>query len=250
MGRRVWWPRVDNAFAITGPFWIRHLGIPLAAAIVILFAAEHSSFDLWLADGWYRLEGGHWAWRSHWLTSDLIHHHGKVLLKAFGLMLIVLLAASTRSRRLNPWRWPAAYLLTCMALLPALIATLKRFSPVPCPWDLARYGGDLPYLHTFDYPLSAATAGHCFPAGHASGGFALIALYFAVLPYVRRPALMLIPGLATGVVFALGQQARGAHFVSHDLWTLSLCWFGALALFVLFRPWRWVPDLQPAGKQT
>ena len=51
--------------------------------------------------------------------------------------------------------------------------------------------------------------------------------------------LFLLPGMVIGFTFALGQQARGAHFISHDLWTLSLCWFGALGLFLLFQPHRW-----------
>ncbi|HET6591419.1 MAG TPA: hypothetical protein VFG48_00750, partial [Xanthomonadales bacterium] len=47
------------------------------------------------------------------------------------------------------------------------------------------------------------------------------------------------------MVIALGQQARGAHFLSHDLWTLSWCWFGALGLFLLFRPGRWPGSIAP-----
>jgi membrane-associated PAP2 superfamily phosphatase len=126
-----------------------------------------------------------------------------------------------------------------MVLLPTLIAFSKRFSSVPCPWDLARYGGDAVYRHNLSYPVGPAEIGHCFPAGHASGGFALLALYFAAYASARFPAVYLLPGILVGVVFALAQQARGAHFISHDLWTLSICWFGALGLYVLFRPQTW-----------
>lgn len=237
-------------FSTTRSFWVRHLAIPLLAAITILLTAEHSNLDLWLADHWYLLEGETWAWRNHWLTYDVIHELGKQLLIGFGLVLMVLFAASVRSGRLKPWRAPAGYVLTSMILLPLLIASLKRLSPVSCPWDLSRYGGVEPYLRTFGHAFAPTSAGHCFPAGHASGGYALFALYFALLPNVRRPAVMLIPGLAVGTIFALGQQARGAHFVSHDLWTATLCWFGALALFVFFRPQRWVPIEFPGRGST
>ena len=37
-----------------------------------------------------------------------------------------------------------------------------------------------------------------------------------------------------GLVFGSGQQLRGAHFLSHDLWSLAVCWFLALGLFCLF----------------
>jgi membrane-associated PAP2 superfamily phosphatase len=228
-------------------FWLSHLVLPLAVAATLLSVLEHSSVDLWLADKWFALEGGHWAWRDHWLAYEVIHHYGKQALIGFGLALLLLIALGYRVKGLRRWRLPLTYLLTSMAVLPSLIAGSKRFSPVPCPWDLARYGGDAVYQHNFDYTFGLAASGHCFPAGHASGGFALLAIYFAAYLYARRPALFLLPGLVVGFVFAFGQQARGAHFLSHDLWTLSLCWFGALGLFLLFRPRRWPGPVARSG---
>jgi membrane-associated PAP2 superfamily phosphatase len=229
-------------------FWLLHLALPLAVALALLTLLERTSVDMWLADRWFALEGGMWAWRDHWLAYDVIHHHGKQLVIAFGLLVLALIALSFRLARLRRWRLPMTYLLTGMALLPALIAWFKRISPVACPWDLTRYGGETDYLRTFDYSFGFTDAGHCFPSGHASGGFALLALYFAAYLYVRRPALFLLPGLLVGTVFALGQQARGAHFLSHDLWSLSLCWFGALGLFLLFRPGRWPGPIARCGE--
>jgi len=31
-------------------------------------------------------------------------------------------------------------------------------------------------------------------------------------------------------VFGVSQQLRGAHFASHDVWTLTICWIVALLL--------------------
>jgi len=220
-------------------FWVTHFALPLAVSVAVLFFLEKSSFDLWLADQWFAFEGGEWSLRSHWLTYDVIHHHGKQMVISFGVIVLCLLILSFRVRSLKKWRMPMAYALTTMVLLPSAIARFKNFSPVPCPWDLIRYGGDDIYQRTFSYSFGPTEVGLCFPSGHASGGFALLALYFAVFLYVRRPALLLLPGLIVGTVFALGQQARGAHFLSHDLWALALCWFGALGMFLLFRPQRW-----------
>ncbi len=220
-------------------FWVWHLYVPLLLAAAVLFSMEHSQLDLWVADRWYALQGGQWAWRSHWVSYELIHHHGKQMVIGIGLSALTLIILSFFRPGLRHWRAPMTYLLTAMAVVPAMIATFKRISPVDCPWDLIRYGGDLPYVRTFDHTFGATGLGHCFPAGHASGGFILLAMYFAALPFVKHPARFLIPGLVVGWVFALGQQSRGAHFLSHDLWTLSTCWFGALGLFLLFRPGRW-----------
>jgi membrane-associated PAP2 superfamily phosphatase len=201
---------------------------------------EQTTLDLWLADQWFALQGGQWAWRSHWLSYDLIHHHGKQLIIATGLAALLLITVSFVRPAMRHWRAPMSYLLTTMAVVPALIASAKRLSPVACPWDLTRYGGELPYVRTFEHGFGPSDLGHCFPAGHASGGFILLAMYFAALPLIKRPGRFLLPGLLVGWIFALGQQSRGAHFLSHDLWTLGLCWFGALGMFLLFRPARWL----------
>lgn len=231
-------------------FWVLHLALPLAAAVTLLTLLEHTSVDLWLADRWFALEGGTWAWRDHWLAYDVIHHHGKQLVIAFGLVVLAMIVFGFFHTRFRKWRLPLIYLLTGMALPAAAIARFKRLSPVPCPWDLARYGGESEYVRTFEHTFGFTDVGHCFPSGHASGGFALLALYFATYLYARRPALLLLPGLLVGSVFALGQQARGAHFLSHDLWSLSLCWFAALGLFLLFRPGRWPGPIARRGAQT
>ena len=37
--------------------------------------------------------------------------------------------------------------------------------------------------------------------------------------------------LLLGVVYSAGQWARGVHFLSHDVWSLAICWFVALAYY-------------------
>jgi membrane-associated PAP2 superfamily phosphatase len=211
-----------------------------------LLAVRASNLDLWLADQWFALEGYNWSLRDNWISYELIHHHGKQMLIGFAVVLLCLLVLSYFMGSLKKWRRPLFYLLTSMAVILALIAYMKHFSPVACPWDLVRYGGELQYQPTFSHAFGLTVTGHCFPAGHASGGFALLAVYFAAYQYARRPALFLIPGLLVGTVFAVGQQSRGAHFLSHDLWSLSLCWFGALGMFLLFRPQNWPAASRPA----
>jgi len=105
-----------------------------------------------------------------------------------------------------------------------------------CPWDLLRYGGTHPRVGLFGLRPAGLGRNHCFPAGHASGGYAWLALYFfflAVRPGWRWAGLA--AGACLGLVFGVSQQLRGAHFLSHDLWTIAICWTTALALHVAFR---------------
>jgi len=222
-------------------FWLLHLYLPLLAFGALATLFETTPLDLWFADRLYALQGGHWALRDHWFTYAVMHHYGKLAVIAFGLGMLVLAVLSCCVDRLKPWRRPLAYLVTGLALVPVTVSFSKHFSDVPCPWDLARYGGELAYRHSLAnaFGWMGSDARSCFPAGHAAGGFGLLVIYFAAWPSARRPARYLLPGLLVGIAFGLGQQMRGAHFLSHDLWTAALTWFAALALFVAFRPARW-----------
>ena len=222
-------------------FWVAHLWLPLLAFVLLAVVFETTALDLWFADRLYALEGGRWALRDHYFTYEIMHHYGKLAIITVGLAMLILAVLSCCIERLKPWRWPLAYLVTGVVLVPVVISFSKHLSDIPCPWDIARYGGEVAYRHSLDYAFGwvGLHSRSCFPAGHASGGFGLLVIYFAAWPYARRPALFLLPGLLVGEAFGFAQQLRGAHFVSHDVWTLAFAWFVALGLFVLFRPARW-----------
>ena len=114
-----------------------------------------------------------------------------------------------------------------LSVLTALLSVtlIKGFSQTNCPWDLQGFGGLAPYVSHWNLWFGDGSGGHCFPAGHASTGFAFMAAYFG-LRQNNAPGAMLWLVLAIGVGFILGfsQLMRGAHFMSHTLWTAWLCW--------------------------
>ena len=126
----------------------------------------------------------------------------------------------------------------------ALVGLLKQLTNVDCPWDLARYGGTRPFVHLFADRPDALPHAACFPGAHSSSGFALVAFYFLLRE--RRPAAARA-ALAGAVLvwgsLAFAQQARGAHFLSHDLWSAFLVWFICLALYAF----AWKGRVLPAG---
>jgi membrane-associated PAP2 superfamily phosphatase len=78
----------------------------------------------------------------------------------------------------------------------------------------------------------------CFPGAHASSGFALTCFYFALRDRSRMAARWaLIGALLVGIAFSIGQEARGAHFLSHDLVGAAIVWFIQLGLYLrLMKP--------------
>jgi membrane-associated PAP2 superfamily phosphatase len=122
------------------------------------------------------------------------------------------------------------------------VGILKEVTNIDCPWDLTGFGGTHPYVHLFaDRPDDLPHAA-CFPGAHSSSGFALMAFYFALRERRRSAALSALTiAIAVSAVFSFGQEARGAHFVSHDLWSAFVVWFVQLALYA----WAFRGELWP-----
>lgn len=209
----------------------RLVWLPLILFIPVAATLMAGNGDQWLADQLYRWQGGRWALKDAWWTSQLIHKGGRDLTRAAALLVVLALLHSRLDNPRRPLGRPLLYLLLAVGLSTGIIALLKHGTHMDCPWDLERYGGQRPFIGLFQ--ARPALPGHaaCFPAGHAGSGYAWVALFFfmrKVDAQWRWPALLL--ALALGTVFGVGQQLRGAHFLSHDLWSLAISWTVASTL--------------------
>jgi membrane-associated PAP2 superfamily phosphatase len=208
--------------------------VPCVAAMLAI-CSEYAGLDFWLGRHFYDPALGVWPWKNHWLSQGLLHNGGRALVITMAAVLLGLFVGSFFRPGLKPYRRDLAFVLLAGASGPVIIGGLKAVSHIYSPWDLQVFGGKQPYLRIFDYVPRHAPVGHAFPAGHASGGFAWFSVFFAL----RRRAIrgyrysLLLP-LLLGFSFGLAQQARGAHFLSHDLVALATCWLCAVAWTRLF----------------
>lgn len=112
-----------------------------------------------------------------------------------------------------------------LIFIPTMIALFKELTYVHCPSRLHLYGGASDFqdfFHLFS-PLDPLDRGKCFPAGHASGGFALMSLYvFGKTPSTQWAGVGI--GFSMGWVMAFYQMAKGAHFLSHSCMTMIISW--------------------------
>lgn len=222
--------------ALPAGFLRHHLAWPLVAGLLASVVLVQGGGDLRLADALFRIQGGHWALREHWLTSGVIHHGGKWASMLAALAVLGVYLSALRHAHRARLRRPLLYLVLAIALDSSSVSLLKSLTNVDCPWDLVRYGGTRAAVGLFAARPAGMPHAACFPAGHASAGYAWVALYFAALlwqPRWRWHGLAI--GLGAGLLFGGGQQLRGAHFLSHDVSALALCWFLSLGLFVLLQ---------------
>jgi len=194
-----------------------------ALGFIALLAWDRSPGDLLVA----QLAGsGHgFALRDHWLLTTALHEGGRRLswAVAFALCLGVWWPQGSLGRLDLPRRLQLALGSLAAALC---VGALKSVSATSCPWDLREFGGVAQHLgHWHGFWQADGGTGRCFPAGHASAGFGFLGGWFAwrrIDP--ARARRWLAGALLAGLALGLGQQWRGAHFMSHTLWSAWLCW--------------------------
>ena len=202
-----------------------------------------SRVDLALAAPYYDPVNHAFPWRFAWVSKYLVHRYLKyaLLLCGIGVWIVAL--------RMH-WRLPADGFLArhrrrwwCVAwsfvAVPVVIAVLRRLSPMHCPWEIADFGGYAPYFDLLSAAPAGLRPGHCFPAAFVASGSWLLA--FALLWYPERRARSIAVGLAALLLaFAMGwvQQMRGAHFLSHTLWSLWISWAVVLLVHAATGAWR------------
>lgn len=227
----------DALLSADSRFLWTHLWLPLLAFAAAIATIGLLQLDWSLAHRLYAWEGYRWVLKKAFLTEAVLHRSGHDLSVAAWVGVLAAWSAALKRESLALWRKPLGYLALSVLVSTLLISWIKSWSNMDCPWDIEGLGGMRPYVELLAARPAWLPDGRCFPAGHASGGYAWMSLYFFCL--LSRPQLRwlgLAAGLGAGLVFGIGQQLRGAHFLSHDLWTAMLCWLVAFGLYCVFRP--------------
>ncbi len=174
-------------------------------------------------------------WRDNAFLVHVMHEGARAL----SWLLLILLVACIRwpvgvLRRLHV-RERAQLAFTVLAGV-LVVSLVKQASATSCPWDLQVFGGVARHVSHWAWGVRDGGPGGCFPAGHASAGFAYVGGWFVLRrasPGAARAWLACT--LAAGLLLGLAQQLRGAHYMSHTLWTGWLCWTTGFAIDAMAR---------------
>lgn len=205
----------------TRRFLLWHCLVPTLITGVVFIILRRFNLDEKLALVFFN--GTQWPFKDDWLLNHVIHNGGhKFALAAYGALVLVFIYRLLR-------RYPSAalaYAITSITLSVLAVNLAKHLLHFPCPWDAFNDLGQLtPYAWL---PQQAG----CFPSGHASSGYAWLSFYYVARLYSPQwRATFAALAIAVGLCFGIAQQIRGAHFISHDLICLYLCWMVASLVF-------------------
>ncbi|MGO4891955.1 phosphatase PAP2 family protein [Flavobacterium sp. W21_SRS_FM6] len=215
---------------------------PAIYGILTIIVLQYSGADNWLASQIYDINHG-WNWRDSWLLETVLHKAGRSFVAMWVVALLILTCLSFACQLFTKTQRIAILYALCATIFSVvLISGLKQITMLPCPWDVNGLGGSQSYVYLHQMFSSSDAGPQCYPAGHASGGYALFSLYFCLKLWRADKGqkinfYWLLPGMVVGGLFGVAQQLRGAHFLSHDLSTALLCWYCSFGLWLSFTRW-------------
>jgi membrane-associated PAP2 superfamily phosphatase len=165
---------------------------------------------------------------DQWLLKTVLHDAARTTSAVAALALLGLTVTSwitAQPKRIHAHRRTLLFASGACFASAAFVGILKHYSTHACPWDLALFGGTAIYQPLFGAPAAAQAVHGCSPAAHPLVGYAWLGVGFAFLPIGRHAAWRAwAVAFALGTLFGIVQILRGAHFLSHVLWSAWMVW--------------------------
>ena len=205
-----------------------------ASAIALTLSLGDGRLDLTIARWFFDDARRIFPLTNEWLLKTLLHDAARTTSAVAALALLGVTLTSwviSQPRSVRAHREVLLFASIATLVAAASVGALKHFSSHACPWNLAIFGGSAVYHPLLGADVGAPGGGGCFPAAHPLAGYAWLAVGFALYPSAHRRAWQswaLAFGL--GTLFGAVQIARGAHFLSHVLWSAWVVWAVNVAL--------------------
>ena len=198
----------------------------LLCAVILLF--QFTDFDVKFQSLFYDFETKSWFINRKDAILKFFFYDGfKKLFIIFSNIILVLAILSfiKRFKLLHSYKKGLVILSLSTILVPSL-ASLKSITNVPCPNEIVDFGGksmDVRILESFPKDYVQEKKFRCWPAGHATLGFFLMAIYF-FFKNPRNQKIALTFAITVGVLTGGYKILIGDHFLSHTLVTMLLAW--------------------------
>lgn len=207
---------MKNSLYRNNYFW---LGISILAVSLVM--QVYPFFDYEIGDLFYNEVDKTWIIQESQFIRLALYTIPKVLIALTSLTLVYFYSKNKN----DPLKTKKIFgFLFCLIFIPAFISLIKSKTNIHCPSDLSDYNGRVPFRSLIDFEsyksiLNRYGNGNCFPGGHASGGYAFIASYFVLDDLYKKSGIVI--GFLLGTYMAIYQMMKGAHFLSHSLFTIG-----------------------------
>lgn len=150
--------------------------------LFVLFVFQYSNIDIEIQEYFYNFNTKEWIWDRKEPISNLLLYTGlKKTLIVFAVIVLFTLVIFWKKELIQKYKAGMIIIVLSSILVPATVISLKNETNTPCPKNIEHFNGSYPDIKVFDsYPKDFKQEGkiRCWPAGHASAGFALMSLFF------------------------------------------------------------------------
>lgn len=205
----------------------KNIGLTAFVLVATILFFGLSGTDIWVQKHFYNPLTHRWILDSDNTVLRFIFYDGiKRLLIIVAVLLLFGLILGWKRPWMKPYRRGLIIVILSSITVPLLVGSLKAVTNIPCPKNLDIFDGTYP--HTCVWEKYSSDFCHtekqkCWPAGHASGGFALLSLFF--LFQTRKAKLAAVYGaMVIGWSMGTYKMLIGDHFLSHTAITMILAW--------------------------
>lgn len=218
--------------------YVKQISVYLVLLALVLFLFECTNLDLLVQDQFYLTDLHRWVVDKKEPVLRFLFYTGpKAVLITTGVSCLFGWFLSYRDNRFKEFRRQFLLMSLSLSLVPLTISGIKNISNVCTPDKIIRYGGKQPYVKVLEkYPdgFQQAKRSKGWPAGHASGGFSLMMLYF-IFTQKNSRIFGLCLGLIAGWGMGLYQTLNGEHYLSHTIVSMLMAWILIITIQRVFQ---------------
>lgn len=205
----------------------KHILITFVVLVVAIVLFALSQIDLIVQDILFDFDSKQWILNRDLQPYKFLFYDGIKKFLIFSVLLLILFSVIFyKTRVIQEYKKGILIVVLSSILVPVVIGGLKKYTNMPCPKNEIHYGGIYPKTAVWEqYPkeLTKKPKIRCWPAGHASGGFALLSLFF-LFKTKKNKRLALLGALLVGWSMGIYKMLIGDHFLSHTIITMVLSW--------------------------
>jgi len=213
----------------------QQLIVTLCMLLLTILLFGISTFDIHIEDTFFNTQSHTWILDRELQPYKFIFYNGiKRLLIFIAVGFLIALIFFHKKNIIQRYKKGILTVILSAILVPLVVGGLKKYTNMPCPKDEIHYGGTYPKTAVWEKytPIYAQKPPiKCWPAGHASGGFALMSLFF-LFKRRRNRYIALGGALLVGWSMGLYKMLIGDHFFSHTVITMILAWLLILILHI------------------